>query len=169
MDVKRKKVVCNSSPIINLSKINSLYLLEKLYGQVFIPVAVYNELVVEGINKKGAKEIKSLVEKNVIIIKKVNNISFVKALNKDLDLGESEVIALALQINAELIIVDELDARKFAELYELKKTGFIGILIKAKNEGYLSSVKEYIDRAIEEGFWLNEKLYVNIMKLLDEV
>ena len=169
MDVKHKKVVCNSSPIINLTKINSLYLLEKLYGQVFIPVAVYNELVVEGINKKGAKEIKSLVEKNVISIKKVNNISFVKALNKDLDLGESEVIALALQINAELIIVDELDARKFAELYELKKTGFIGILIKAKNEGYLSSVKEYIDRAIEEGFWLNEKLYVNIMKLLDEV
>ena len=33
----------------------------------------------------------------------------------------------------------------------------------------VTSVKEYIGRAIEEGFWLNEKLYVNIMKLLDEV
>ncbi len=169
MGLKNDEVVCNSSPIINLINVNCLELLEKLYGKVQIPKAVFNELVIEGKNKKGVSDIINLTEKNVIIVREVDNIPFVKALNKDLDLGESEVIALAMQINAGLIIIDEVDARNVAQLYGLKITGFIGVLIKAKNRGYISSVKKYINRAMEEGFWINEKLYNKLMELIDEV
>ena len=73
-----------------------------------------------------------------------------------------------MEINAELVILDERDARETAEIYNLKKTGFIGILMKAKKEGFIDSVKKYLDQAIERGFRINELLYHSIIEKLNE-
>jgi uncharacterized protein len=162
------KIVCNSSPLINLAKIGCLDLIENIYQQVVIPTAVYNELILQGTIKKGVSEIEDLIDRQVLVVKEVTDRSLVKALNKDLDLGESEAIALALSINANLIIIDEVDARRLADIYKLKKTGFIGVLIRAKKEGHINAVKEYIDNAIKEGFWLNKNLYETIIDKLNE-
>ncbi len=162
------KIVCNSSPLINLAKIGCLDLIENIYQQVVIPTAVYNELILQGTIKKGVSEIEDLIDRQVLVVKEVTDRSLVKALNKDLDLGESEAIALALSINADLIIIDEVDARRLTDMYKLKKTGFIGVLIRAKKEGHINAVKEYIDNAIKEGFWLNKNLYETIIDKLNE-
>lgn len=162
------KIVCNSSPLINLAKIGCLDLLESIYQQIVIPTAVYNELIFQGTRKKGVSEIEDLISRQIIAVKEVTDESLVKALNKDLDLGESEAIVLALSINADLIIIDEADARRLAEIYKLKKTGFIGVLIRAKKEGHIVAVKEYIDHAIKEGFWIDKNLYETIIDRLDE-
>lgn len=144
-------------------------LLESIYQQVMIPPAVYDELILQGTSKKGVSEIEALISRNIIVVKEVTDESLIKALNKDLDLGESEAIVLALSVNADLIIIDEVDARRLADLYKLKKTGFIGVLVKAKKEGRIDAVKSYIDRAIKEGFWLNKKLYETILDKLNEL
>ncbi len=122
-------IICNSSPIINLSKVHKLDILKKLFDSVIIPVAVYNELIKDTEEKEGHSEIVKLIENKVIVIRKVKDVNLVKALRNDLDYGESEVIALALEIGAHLLILDELEARKKAELYDLPKTGFVGLLI----------------------------------------
>lgn len=165
---KDQKIVCNASPIINLSKINKLDLIEKLYKKIIIPGAVFKELIVRGHDKENIPAIKSLIDNNIIYVQEVQSNALVRALEKDLDPGESEAIALAAEINAEFIILDERDARETAEIYNLKKTGFIGILMKAKQKGFIDSVKKYLDQAIEKGFWIDEKLYGAIIKKINE-
>ena len=159
----QNKVICNSSPLINLSKVGKLSILQKLFRTIIIPVAVYNELINDVAEKEGSNEIAELIKNKVIIIKEVNDKNLVKALRNDLDYGESEVIALALEIGADLLIIDELDARKKAELYNLPKTGFIGLLIKAHSLKYIDNFIELLDIAIEKGFWINRKLYQRII------
>lgn len=162
--MENQVIISNSSPLINLSKINKLGLIGKLFKKIIIPEAVYNELIVQGSAKSGSKRIKELIEAGIIEVKKAENLNFVKALEKDLDYGESEVIALALEMNAELIILDEADARRIAALYNLRKVGFIGILLKSQNEGFINNAIELLDLAIEKGFWINRKLYTKLKK-----
>ena len=156
-------VVSNSSPLINLSRVGELNLIGRLYQQIIIPGAVFDELIVQGQDKDYVHAIEALIECNVIKVQEVKNTIFVRALRKDLDYGESEVIALAVEINAGLVLLDERDAREFAGIYDLNKTGFIGMLIKAQKEGYIDSAKKCLDKAIEKGFWINKRLYHSIV------
>ncbi len=109
------KIISNSSPLINLSKIEKLDLIEKLYTKVLIPQAVFEELVLKRKEKSDTKGIMELIDRNIIEIREVKNINFVVLLRKYLDKGESEVIALALEEKSPLIIVDEIEARRVAE------------------------------------------------------
>lgn len=162
-------VIFNSSPLINLSKIDCLNLIPKLYKQIIIPEAVYREAILQGEKKKGHEKIKKLFNEKKISVRSIENIELVKSLKKDLDDGESEVIVLGLQLNADLVVIDESDARQIADLYNLNKTGFIGILIKAKQKGHINSVKRYLDAAIESGFRINAKLYKVIIEKTGEI
>ncbi|RLC13689.1 MAG: DUF3368 domain-containing protein [Deltaproteobacteria bacterium] len=76
-----------------------------------------------------------------------------------MDEGESEAIALAVCRNADLILLDESEARRIAELYNLSKTGVIGLLIRAKQEKLIDSLKTELDRLMEGGFWIDQNLY----------
>ena len=156
---KNKTVIFNSSPLINLSHVGLLHLINKLFTQIYIPEAVFKEVVLEGRKKEDVKEIEKLIDDNIIKRIEVKEKELVKALNKDLDLGESEVIALALNIKSDLVVIDESDARNIAKIYGLKMTGFIGILIKAFEQRYIESVMLYLDLAIDKGFRINSKLY----------
>lgn len=165
--MEKLKIVCNSSPLINLTKVNQLDLLEKLYGKITIPKAVYRELVETGIPRVGSLEVQKLIQNGIIQVEEVTSKEMVTMLQTKLDEGESEVIAMALEQNADLVIIDENDAREFARLFNLKMTGFIGVLIKAKNLGFISDLKTLLDLAISKGFWINQKLYQKIIDRLD--
>ena len=156
---KNKTVIFNSSPLINLSHVGLLHLINKLFTQIYIPEAVFKEVVLEGRKKEDVKEIEKLIDDNIIKRIEVKEKELVKALNKDLDLGESEVIALALNIKSDLVVIDESDARNIAKIYGLKMTGFIGLLIKAFEREYIDSVMLYLDLAIDKGFRIDSKLY----------
>ncbi len=67
-----------------------------------------------------------------------------------------------------MIIIDEIDARRIAELHNIKKVGFLGILIKAKQQQLLENVKDVLDLAISKGFWINKALYNTIILQLGE-
>jgi len=71
-----------------------------------------------------------------------------RLLRRDLGDGESEVIALAVEKRANLVLLDESDARRTADLYGLSKTGIIGLLIRAKQEGHIDSLKTDLDRLL---------------------
>ncbi len=154
-------IVSNSSPLIHLAKVGQLGLLEKLYGRVLISPAVFVEITEPG--KPGVADLQNLIATEVLQIEPVQNQDLVTLLAKDLDRGESEAIALAIERKADLILLDETDARQVAELYGLKKTGFLGILLRAHQRGWLPEVKAILDEAIQKGFHIYPKLYAQLM------
>ena len=123
-------VVSNSSPLVNMARINRLELLHQLYSTLVIPEAVWYEVVIKGQGLAGAKEIETA---DWIEVHQVANRALVRALEQDLDPGEAEAIALALEINAELLLMDEYIGREVAQHMGLHCTGLVGALVEAKH------------------------------------
>jgi len=155
------KVVCNSSPLIHLAKIKMLEILEFFFGEILVPEVVYRECVGEGGEREDAKEIEKA---RWIRVVNIQDEELKIALNVVLDEGESESIVLALEQSADLILLDDYEAREFARTYGLNITGTVGILIKAKKEGKITSLKEELERLRESGFWLSNDLYAQVLQ-----
>jgi predicted nucleic acid-binding protein len=95
--------------------------------------------------------------------------AFVRALSRDLDDGEAEVIALAVERNAGLILVDETEARRVADLYAIPKTGIIGLLLRAKRQKVIELLKPELDRLVyQSGFWISHDLFRETLKAAGE-
>ena len=90
-------------------------------------------------------------------------------MESHLDYGESEAIALALEIDADLILLDDLDARETARIYDLQITGTIGILLRTKFEGKIVSLKDTLRKLMKTGFWINKKLIQELLKFAGEI
>ena len=130
-------IVSDTTPIISLMKIEQLYLLEKMFGYIVIPKAVYDELTV---NEKFAKEILKIKEAEFVKVGEVKNDSSVNILRNvtGLDAGESEAIVMAGEKEADLLLMDEHKGRQVAKKLGIKITGTIGILLQAFDEGMMS-------------------------------
>ena len=74
---------------------------------------------------------------------------FLRLLERDSNEGEAEAIGLSLEGEATLLLLDEADARAVAELYGLPKTGTVGLLIRAKNEGLVDLLRPELDSLIQ--------------------
>jgi hypothetical protein len=104
-----------------------------------------------------------------IKIVKVKNDSLVKTLTKDLDVGESAAIALAIERKANLLLLDETDARNLAEFYNLAKTGVLGILMRAKKRSLIKQIKPMLEKLrIQAHFWIKPDLYDAILSEMGE-
>jgi len=91
------------------------------------------------------------------------------AIIKRLDRGESGAICLSIELKASLILLDESEARRIADIYNLKKTGVLGILLKAKKEKIISSLREEIRKLKENaGFFISKELEESLLKEADE-
>lgn len=86
----------------------------------------------------------------------------------DLDKGEAETIILANEINAELVIIDEILGRFHAKNSNLKVTGTLGILLKAKNKGHIDKIKPLLNEMKNKGIWLSERLMKEVTILANE-
>jgi uncharacterized protein len=151
-------VVSDSSTLIHLARIGRLRLLRKLYDCITIPPAVWREVVEHGEGRAGAIEVSEAYEAGWIDVVALADESLARSLTRDLGAGESEVIALAIEQKADLILLDESEARRAAEIYSLPKTGVIGVLIRAKREGVITSLQVELDKLREE-FWIEDRLY----------
>lgn len=131
-------IVSNTSPITNLAGIGKLDLLHQLYGTVTIPQAVYNEIAGIGRSVPGTLEVQTLFW---IATQSVTDLDQVTSLRTALDQGEAEAIALALELNAELLLIDESPGRAIARQYGINITGVLGVLLEAKRRGLIVPVK----------------------------
>lgn len=158
------KVVSNTTPIISLLKLNRLDLLQKLYSQIYVPNAVFEEIEA-GKTKEYYKDLSTI---NWIIITKIQD---KQALNSfiDLDAGEAEAIVLATEIDADLILLDEKLGRFHAKHADLKITGTLGVLAKSKSEGYIESLEPLLNELKDKTVWISEKLKTKILKIVGEL
>jgi len=160
------KVVSNSSPLIHLAKIDQLNLLKHFFGEILVPEAVYKECIVEGKYKKDSKKIEKA---DWIEITKIRDENLKNSFMMVLDEGEAEVITLAIEESAELVLLDDYEAREVARNYGLNITGVIGILIKAKYEKKIVSLKDELEKLRKTGFWLSDNLYTKILREVSEL
>lgn len=161
--------ISDSSTLINLAIIGRLSLLREFYGKITVPPAVFREVVTEGQGKPETAVVEAAHQAGWIEVLLPRDQNLLKLLKRDLDDGESEAIALAVEQKADIVFLDESDAREVAEVYGLRKTGVIGILIRAKLQGRIKSLKEELDRLrFEAGFWIAEELYQRVLREVEE-
>jgi predicted nucleic acid-binding protein len=158
-------IVSDTTPISELAKVDHLDLLPKLFGKVVIPQGVFDELQVG--EHPAAKLVQDLSWLQVLT---VDNQQLVRELQQSfkLDLGESEAIALAEEIGASQLLIDERAARKVAIARKLPLIGTVGILLLAKRQGLLDSVKDVLDEMQAQGMRISDRLYVQVLTLAQE-
>ena len=151
-------VVSNSSCLIGLSRIKKLNLLKELFGKVFIPQEVYNDLVIKGRGRTGAKEVEKESGKWI----EVRDAK--EVLLTELDPGEAETIVLAREIDADLMIIDEEKGASVATVSGLKVIGTVGILILANKVGRLDNLKYALDQLRKNRFRLSDEIYQKALR-----
>lgn len=158
-------IVSDTSSISNLAAIGQLELLQQLYGSVIIPTAVYQELLNSGDTDPAVLAIQSV---NWIESRSVTNTTLLQTLQKNLDIGEAEAITLAVELNAERLIIDERRGRSEASRLGLQVTRVLGILLAAKRQGLIPLIQPLLNNLIKNSFWIREELYKELLQLAGE-
>jgi uncharacterized protein len=158
-------IISNATPLITFARIGQMPLLKQVMGDLIIPTAVADEISVYGQSKPGAID---LNQEPWIQTQSLQSRQQVQLLLPTLDLGESEVIALALETQAPLILMDELTGRKVAESLNLKVSGSVGVLIRAKQLGYLPEIKPLIEKMRQTGIYFSDRFIQAVLQQVGE-
>ncbi len=159
-------VASNTSPLTNLAAIGQFDLLHQLYGDLHIPEAAWAELNAGGMTWPGRDEVATAAW---VQRQDVQNTTAVTALLDDLDRGEAEAIVLALELGADIVLLDETDGRHHAQRLGLRVVGVIGTLQAAKHIGLIEHVRPHLDalRAVA-GFYISDALYDYVLQAVKE-
>lgn len=153
----------DTSSISNLIQIDLIYVLKELFEEIYITSSVREELYVLPNQRQIIESLDWIKTQNP------QSQSLIEELLGELDIGEAHSIVLALETNAEFLIIDEYRGRLIAEQRDVKIIGVLGILIKAKQNNIIPLVKPYIDKLVTIGFRLNPNLIRSILQRIDEL
>ena len=137
-------VIVDTSCLIILSKIGKIDCLKRLFGEILIPANVLNEF---------GETIPDYIE----VYQEPIDINILKRSQTSLDKGESEVIALAIEKNAEGVVIDEKKGRKVAKAMGLKVIGTLGLLALAHTKGIIEDMEKVIKEVKDQGFFISDK------------
>lgn len=173
MDRIQPKVVSNSSPLIYLAKINRLNLIKNIYGKIWIPEQVLNEAVTQGkvLKITEASIIEGAVGRWILKERIKPEIDLKYAFldgNDKIGLGEKQALKLCKQLNADVFIVDDKEARRVWRMLRIKPIRTCGILVQACRKGLLSinEAQEMLDNLIKAKFRIVPIVYSSIIKEL---
>ncbi|MFN4255694.1 MAG: DUF3368 domain-containing protein [Saprospiraceae bacterium] len=160
-------IVSDTSPVSNLLRIGQLRLLKLVFQNIVIPGKVMDELLV--LRQRGI-DLAELVNAAWIEVKNPTQTDFLAGLKLELDEGEAEAIALAKELGADTLIIDELQGRAVAVREGLQIIGVLGILLEAKQSGHLPEIRPMLDLLISKAkFRLNPALYHRVLGLAGEL
>lgn len=146
------RIVINTAPLISLiAALGDLTVLQSLYNQVLVPYEVCQEILAGGTSGFGVTEF----EAANWLQKWQTPVNISPLLRNTLDLGEAAVIQLAINQNIQTVCIDETAGRRVARLSSLSVTGTIGILLRAKREGYPVSLQQSVERMLTRGIRLS--------------
>ncbi|MEM6262375.1 MAG: DUF3368 domain-containing protein [Bacteroidota bacterium] len=159
-------IISDTSPLTGLLIIGRLSILKEVYEKVIIPQAVLEELLVL---ETFGYDLSEVHESSWIKISTPSNLALIKELEEELDAGESAAIALAIETNADHLVIDEKKGRRIADQYGIKVIGLTGVLIEAKHLGIIDAVKPILDKLRQEAnFRISDSFYRTIISRLQE-
>jgi uncharacterized protein len=154
-----KVIISDTSPIRALQQIGLLHLLGDLFGSVIIPPAVRDEL-----KRFGFSTLPGFIE-----VKAPTDRSQVSELTVELDPGEAEAIALAIELRADLLLVDERRATSIAASRGVQTIGVLGLLVQSKREGLIPAVGPVISELKSKArFFIADDLVARVLKIAGE-
>lgn len=150
------RIVSNTSPIVALDHLGELDLLRKIFdGVILIPSAVSREL--------AGRTLPEWFE-----VRDLRQPLSARALEAFLGAGESEALALALEVEADLVLLDDKAARRVATQLHLTAVGTLGLLLKAKEAGLIPSIRPKLETPRTLPFHISPRLRENILTLARE-
>jgi len=154
-------VVSDTSPLCNLVLIDHLWLLEAIYQTVIIPTLVADELAAA-----NNPAIPAILQLDWIQTRSLTDPAIATQLQQDrgLDAGEANAIALALELQADDLLIDERLGRREASQLGLSIIGILGILVIAKQRSLIPQVQPVIDALIHQAsFRVSSQLYQRVL------
>ena len=157
-------IVADTGPLIAFARIGRLDLLQQVVGQLVIPQAVYDDLVLKGRGRSGAAELEraSWIQRRAITDR-----AALARLPRNLHLGESEAIVLAEELGAQLLM-DERRGRQVAIDRGIDVLGSLAIVAEAKRRGLITQAKPLVGAFLGAGYWIDEELIPLFLKELGE-
>ena len=156
------KVIVNSTPVIGLANIGRLDVLRQMYGTITIPQAVFDEI------KSPSVQRQVNANRDWIRVEQISDTSQKQMYRAKLHAGEVEVMILAQEKKADLVILDDNAAKKTAKFLGLRVIGTLGILVLAKKRGYIKEVSPVLDALKRDGFFVSNDLCDLVLKQADE-
>ena len=153
-------LIADSSALVALSIVNQLDVLEKIFGEVYVPRAVYNEVRQE--NKEESKKLEEYCKNRVLDISTPFN------FNITLGQGESEAIVLYEEKNANFLLCDDKKAKKFAQNFGINVIGSLGILLKAKKEKHIEKIAPLLEILKSSRIFIDDKIYELVLEMAEE-
>jgi len=155
-----KRVVINASPLITLFTSQQDYLLPELFDEIYVPDAVWNEVVDSGKEDRAAQQIPH----NDWLIKLPPITVDLNIQRWNLGAGESEVMHHSLKLDADRAIVDDLAARRCCKSIGIRSLGTCGVLVVAKRRGLISDLEPAIQNLRDAGLWLSDSLVALLLE-----
>lgn len=153
-------VVSDTSPLLNLALIDRLDLLAQQFETVTVPEQVWEELTA---GEDGVEALQTLRDKNDIDIVAAVESDLYRELRRTLDKGEAAALSYAIEIEADLLLLDEQEARAAAKRHNLSVTGVIGVLLRGSATGDVVLEAE-LEALREAGFWISDDLYQSALE-----
>jgi len=154
-------LIADSSALIALAVIDKLDLLDTLFGKVYVPRAVYDEVSEQ--SKSESKKLATYCKDKVLDITSDVN------LNITLGLGESEAIILYKEKHADYLLCDDKKAKKFARNFGVNVIGSLGILLKAKEKKLIAELTPFIENLKLSQIFIDDKTCGLVLKMAGEV
>jgi uncharacterized protein len=159
-------VVSNTTPLIGLASIGQFDLLKHLFGEIQIAQAVYAKAVVTGREIGGAK--REVADASWITTHAVRDRLAVDVLLDELDAGEAETIVLARELHANWVLMDERKGRCKLTQLGLKKIGTVGILLQAKHQGRVATLRRELEQLRAHGFSISQAVIDAVLQQANE-
>lgn len=149
-------VVSNSSPLIALVRIQRLEIVPAILHSVLVPPAVVREIA------PSIPVLPSWLE-----VRAVSRPQLLPPLGRLGD-GELEAIALAVEVGADAILVDDRPARRRANAAGLSVIGTLGVLLEAKRTGHIRTIRDELDKLLQTSFFISQRLYDRVLRIAGE-
>ncbi len=161
--MRARPVVANSTPLVAFWSIARLDILRSLFGEIPIPPTVREEFL----SAEKETRRKTLREESWIRVTELQNPNRAGAF-AGLDEGEAQVLTLAEEQNASLVLIDERKARRYAERLKLPLSGTIGVLLLAKEENIIPAIAPLLKAIQEAGLYLHNELVEQVLQMAGE-
>jgi len=152
-------IIGDSSALVALSIMNRLDLLETIFGEIYVPEAVYDEVTISF--KPQSIALKNFLANKIISVEL--NITQI-----GLGQGELEAIALYKDKNAKFLLIDDRRAKKFAKLNNVNVIGSLGVMVLAKELGKVKSIREDLEKLRNSDVFISETLIEKVLSSVGE-
>jgi hypothetical protein len=158
------KAISNTSPLLYLYRIGGIEWLPKIFDEVWTPEAVRNELQAGRTKGYDVPNPDNYSWLNIVNPKSTPS----EWLALDLGAGEIAAMALALENSDRVVLLDDMLARRTAQVAGLQVWGTLKVLLEAKSNGLIDKVEPYITKLSDSGMWISAEISQRILKLAGE-